>query len=211
MLYLLAIPLLLATGTPAFSLVPRDYARPHALLARQNSSIDPSELPAQCQSSCTTTINLFSSCTQPTCLCTNTNGEEVAACMDCLVSVKGSDPQGNAQGAINDFNQACAGTGITSISLSPNSTQIGTATGTATGVATGLATGTAIATNPTGTQATGSPLTATSSITATSTSIGTAGSGGSTGPSKSGAAIGKKSLGRVLEIGVASALVVLML
>ena len=44
----------------AFSLVPRDYARPHALLARQNSSIDPSELPAQCQSSCTTTVNLFS-------------------------------------------------------------------------------------------------------------------------------------------------------
>ncbi|KAJ7484798.1 hypothetical protein B0H11DRAFT_2018774 [Mycena galericulata] len=79
-----------------------------ALVAPRN--INASLVPAACTSACQPALSAQSTCsTNLTCLCTNTNGNSFAQCIDCVV---GTDPDSLAQsageGVLSDYTGKCA-------------------------------------------------------------------------------------------------------
>ncbi|KAF8829716.1 hypothetical protein HHX47_DHR2000289 [Lentinula edodes] len=80
---------LLASNVAASSLLERTSSAFDILIARQSTSsgIDPSEIPTQCETQCTTVLNTISACTTDSCICTTTNANEMESCVNCLVSL----------------------------------------------------------------------------------------------------------------------------
>ncbi|KAH7868616.1 uncharacterized protein C8R40DRAFT_1074666 [Lentinula edodes] len=80
---------LLASNVAASSLLERTSSAFDILIARQSTSsgIDPSEIPTQCETQCTTVLNTISACTTDSCICTTTNADEMESCVNCLVSI----------------------------------------------------------------------------------------------------------------------------
>ncbi|KAJ3730395.1 hypothetical protein EV361DRAFT_892014 [Lentinula raphanica] len=67
----------------------RAYNALDVLIPRQSSTsgIDPSDIPTQCQSQCTTVLNTISTCTTVSCVCTTDNANEMESCVNCLISL----------------------------------------------------------------------------------------------------------------------------
>jgi len=122
---------------------------PAHAVARQTTGFDPSNLPPACQSPCLV-INTMTNCaTSLSCLCTSTIGNNLQTCMDCLVTVVPS-VQVDAQSALDAFNEGCAGTGVSSLTLSSGLATSTAATPSAGSPTTGSSTaGTSIAGSPT--------------------------------------------------------------
>jgi len=216
-LVLAIVSLSLAASTQAS----QSYAGSLSLLARQSGPLDPSTLPAQCQPSCTPIFGVLNTCTDATCLCTSTNGQNLENCMDCLISIT-ETAEAEAQTVIDDYNNECieAGAKVSPLSLLPGGTSAGTSAGTAsTSVVVASATSTAPALTATGTGKTTEssvffslPSTASGEA---ATSTGTSGSGSSSNPFRNGAPAGGKRLGvwgvlGVFGVGLISAAVVLV-
>jgi len=213
MVYLLALvpPVLLAASAQASTLLARNYDGLHVILARQSSPpLDPSQFPPACQPMCTPIVNELNTCTSASCLCTNTNGQNLQSCMDCVIGIAPSE-QALAQTVIDDFNTECAvaGISITPLSLSGSATS-----GGASASATTTATAPPYSFTPT-TTSTPPVATTSSPSTGAATTTGSGGSGGSSNPLVKGAALGGKRLGTwgvvgVFGTGLASAVVLLM-
>ncbi|KAJ4490815.1 hypothetical protein J3R30DRAFT_3425474 [Lentinula aciculospora] len=116
----------LASTVVASELRERTYHAFDVLIPRQSSSsgIDPSEIPTQCQSQCTTVLNTISACTTDSCICTTTNANDLESCVNCLVSL---DPtaemieEGNE--ILESLNEECVTvSGFPSLSVSASTT-----------------------------------------------------------------------------------------
>ncbi|EIN06873.1 hypothetical protein PUNSTDRAFT_54224 [Punctularia strigosozonata HHB-11173 SS5] len=123
--------LALAAFVPALVLATQTAAID--LLSRQNSGLDPSDLPAACQSTCATIVSALNTCTTDQCLCTNANTKAYAACLECLVADAGTGEE-TAESGIQQWIDTCNLEGFT-VSSVAISTSAGTATGSATGSA----------------------------------------------------------------------------
>jgi len=214
----LVIVLSLAASTRAFALESRGYASSLALLARQTSGpLDPSTLPSQCQPSCTPIFGVLNTCTDATCLCTNTNGQNLENCMDCLIGVSGA-AQGGAQTVIDDFNNECAqsGANVTPLSLLPGGTSAGTTSTSVVSATRTVAASTATATaTGTGKITQSSVFFSLPSTASGGAATGTGTSGSGSNPFTNGGPVGGKHLGvggvlGVFAVGLVSAVAVLV-
>jgi len=89
------------------------------LLSRQNSGVDPSDIPSQCESECTDIVNAVNDCTTNACFCTSSNGSDMEDCMNCLVGLNPTSQEEQiAQTTLDDFNNQCSGLGLPTLTLS---------------------------------------------------------------------------------------------
>ncbi|KAJ7488303.1 hypothetical protein FB451DRAFT_1553728 [Mycena latifolia] len=121
----------LAVLAPIFlSLLPASAAA--AVLTSRN--INPSLVPAACNTTCQPAISAQSTCGDDLkCLCTNTNGNSFAQCIDCVAGTVAGDTlaQSAAEGVLSEYTRKCTqnNTPISSLSLSLSGTSA-TPTGT---------------------------------------------------------------------------------
>ncbi|KIM60991.1 hypothetical protein SCLCIDRAFT_26166 [Scleroderma citrinum Foug A] len=157
----------------------------NALGARQ-TGFDPSQLPSQCQSSCSVITQMSSaSCeTDLSCLCSSSISSGLQSCMTCLVKAEPS-VESSASGALTSYNEACG----TSLS-------IGSSSGGSSGGSSSGGSSSASASSPSSTSTSGG------------SSSGSSGSSGSSSPlaSKSGDAVGLRMTVGGLAAGIAAAL-----
>jgi len=140
-------------------------AKASALLARsptpsslQARYVNPSEFPTQCQSPCLPIIDALNTCTSKTCICTNTNGQYVETCGDCVLTVNPTPTeQAQVQYVLDYYTDYCFAAGIpvtplsisvSGIVLTPSSSAAAAGGGAATAAATKAAT--TSTTNPLG-------------------------------------------------------------
>jgi len=133
---------LVISGAAALSVrspLPRPFA---TLRNRQTAGLDPSDIPAQCQTPCGPVVADLQTCTNDTCVCTASVRNDYQTCLNCF----GSISTGNAnlvtaiQAAATDFNNACSSEGFTIIPLTVpggtggGATSVGSGAASATGV-----------------------------------------------------------------------------
>ncbi|KAH7907438.1 hypothetical protein BJ138DRAFT_1116704 [Hygrophoropsis aurantiaca] len=63
------------------------FAVDSRVIASNVDIINPSVIPAQCQSTCNSVINTLNTCTIDVC-CTNETGSQAEACIDCIVALE---------------------------------------------------------------------------------------------------------------------------
>ncbi|KZP10327.1 hypothetical protein FIBSPDRAFT_858669 [Athelia psychrophila] len=114
-----------------------------ASLGRRQPGISPSDLPAACQSGCTTILTTITSCNSNitsglACICTSANVASLQSCVNCIVSSSSLSAAEAEEGSslIKSFNAECVGKGIASLTVSSASAS---ATGSTTGSAAGAA------------------------------------------------------------------------
>ncbi|KAI0795871.1 hypothetical protein C8Q75DRAFT_802943 [Abortiporus biennis] len=118
---------LLVSQANAFTLQTREDASMN-LVARQLSSLDPSQIPSQCKSQCSSIVSTLSdtSCQASTsCLCTESNNKNLANCFDCLLPlINDQSEQTLAQSSLKNFEDQCnaAGFSLSSITVTPGKT-----------------------------------------------------------------------------------------
>ncbi|KAF5367919.1 hypothetical protein D9758_004366 [Tetrapyrgos nigripes] len=102
--------------------------------APSSSSLDPSQFPSQCQSSCTTIINSLNGCTTDSCICTSDNASGMSSCVNCLVNIApDSDSlKSEGQNLLDQFNAECASFNLPSLAVgsTPSASSGGSATPT---------------------------------------------------------------------------------
>ncbi|KIP02826.1 hypothetical protein PHLGIDRAFT_130526 [Phlebiopsis gigantea 11061_1 CR5-6] len=127
---LVLLSLVFAAGEAAASAVTsRNYALHGLLQARQGSLIDPSDIPSQCQSICTTMVTVFNSCSEDSskCLeiCQNSVMSSVSQCLSCSVRAQGGTEAlvTQAQQALDELEDTCnqAGEPVNSFTVSGGS------------------------------------------------------------------------------------------
>ncbi|KAM5545603.1 hypothetical protein V8D89_000641 [Ganoderma adspersum] len=140
-------------------------ASPLAALLKRQSTLDPSQVPAQCQSTCTPVINSLNTCTDLTCLCADTVNKGLYNCLECALSLQpDASLLSEAQSSLTQYEQACTqgGVAVTPLTLTLPNGAAPTATGssgthtTAAGSVIGT---TAAGTAPAGTVGTAAPVT----------------------------------------------------
>lgn len=110
-----AFAALAAAASSAASSVP--------LAARQ---LDPSTFPAACQSTCNGVLGTINACTDVACMCTTSNDQALAACVDCILGSDGTTPQpslvAQAQSILDNFQNTCAqgGASVPALTASPS-------------------------------------------------------------------------------------------
>ncbi|KAJ3478406.1 hypothetical protein NLI96_g9779 [Meripilus lineatus] len=111
---------LLATSASAFDIGDAKSGIASALHHRSiyARQINPSDVPAECQSQCAATVDVLNSntCVTASCLCTTTINQGFASCLSCVAA---GDPTlvAQAQQAIASYEDACASAGIPVASL----------------------------------------------------------------------------------------------
>ncbi|PIL34682.1 hypothetical protein GSI_03462 [Ganoderma sinense ZZ0214-1] len=60
---------------------------PLAALLKRQSTLDPSQIPPQCQSQCTGVVNSLNTCTDLTCLCADAVNKGLYNCLECALSL----------------------------------------------------------------------------------------------------------------------------
>ncbi|KAK2462178.1 hypothetical protein APHAL10511_005810 [Amanita phalloides] len=151
---------------------------------RQSGSIPISELPRQCQKICTPAINALNSisqkCSSATCICTKTVDSSFQGCIDCIVKI---DPAGDVVSTLKqlaaEYNELCAGTKVSSLSVVvPSTTTSSTTTKTSSSkhTSTGKTSSKSTATTSTTSSSTTSTTSSESYPTSTSTPSTTIGS-----------------------------------
>ncbi|KDQ52510.1 hypothetical protein JAAARDRAFT_40111 [Jaapia argillacea MUCL 33604] len=111
-----AVALLAAASAQASVLAARSpFAPLHALSSRQTTGLNPADLPAQCQTQCAAIVAVLNTCTTISCLCSTTNDQSLANCVDCIYAAGGStaDLQTQAQAILTSYAQECAAGGVT--------------------------------------------------------------------------------------------------
>ncbi|KAK7434533.1 hypothetical protein VKT23_020141 [Stygiomarasmius scandens] len=90
--------------------------------ADAGTTLDPSQFPSQCQTSCTTIINSLNNCDSESCICSSDNAKGMESCVNCLVSIApdSASLQSEGKGLIDQFNTECSSFNIPSISISPS-------------------------------------------------------------------------------------------
>ncbi|KAI1793646.1 hypothetical protein LXA43DRAFT_999796 [Ganoderma leucocontextum] len=88
-------------------------AGPLAALLKRQSTLDPSQIPAQCQSACASTVNTLNTCADVNCLCTDAINTGLYNCLECALGLS-SDAGllSEAQTSLTQFEQTCAEAGV---------------------------------------------------------------------------------------------------
>ncbi|KAJ7722648.1 hypothetical protein DFH07DRAFT_286407 [Mycena maculata] len=102
-----------------------------ALVPRQSSVLDPSQIPSQCQDACNSVVNDANTCTTFRCICTPQNDADVLSCVDCVLSANHSGPViVNGQDILNQYASECNLNNVSVSSLSASG--VATVTGIST-------------------------------------------------------------------------------
>ncbi|KAF8239852.1 hypothetical protein L208DRAFT_1385462 [Tricholoma matsutake] len=116
MLLLLALFVLSPTSGAAVSLSLSPFNSLHQLHSRQTSTLNPSTIPAQCQSRCnlvTTTVTGCQNSTNPTCGCSMGVEAGFVDCLNCLISLAPSQTLvSSEQQYVDQFVQVCNSYGV---------------------------------------------------------------------------------------------------
>jgi len=98
-------------------------ARTSGLFLRQ---VDPSQYPPQCQSTCSNILDTINACTTVACMCTASNNQALASCVDCILGSDGTDPSSSlvaqAQSILDNFESTCAqgGSPVATLQVTPS-------------------------------------------------------------------------------------------
>lgn len=95
------------------ALVPRSRC---GLAARQLEALDPSILPAQCETHCSSIVETINtSCASTTCPCTTNTQNHLVECLNCVVSLAPgvSEVYTQAQASLDGLEENCRGAGRT--------------------------------------------------------------------------------------------------
>ncbi|KAI0072252.1 hypothetical protein K474DRAFT_417357 [Panus rudis PR-1116 ss-1] len=95
----------------------------HLLLGRQTSTFDPSDIPAQCQVDCATTVQVFNGTTcaaSVSCFCTETVNTGFKVCLECMLDQIPNDTAllNQANQALSQYELACSAEGAPLSTLS---------------------------------------------------------------------------------------------
>ncbi|KAJ8502924.1 hypothetical protein ONZ45_g11316 [Pleurotus djamor] len=107
--FLLAVPFAQATPTPNANIA-------GSLVARQGGflSLNLTQVPSQCSSQCGVTSRLKDCGVDPSCICTDQNSDDIAACLKCFVDNDGKTlPMASGQKNMDTFTTECAAAGVT--------------------------------------------------------------------------------------------------
>ncbi|KAF8637179.1 hypothetical protein AX17_002992 [Amanita inopinata Kibby_2008] len=115
--------------TPTEALLNRLHEIHHSPQKRQTSGGDAvplSDFPSQCQAGCAPAVTAINTCTSAACICNPTVAKSLQQCVNCSVNAV-PDPSvvQSGQQVLDTYDNLCAGSGLTSLSLtvgSPNPT-----------------------------------------------------------------------------------------
>ncbi|KAJ7123885.1 hypothetical protein C8R43DRAFT_1031812 [Mycena crocata] len=94
-------------------------SRVGALIHRQSSTFDPSQIPLGCQDVCSSVVDNANTCTTFQCLCTPKNDAAVLSCVNCVISFNHSGPAIiDGQDILNQFASQCNLNNVSVSSLS---------------------------------------------------------------------------------------------
>ncbi|THU82038.1 hypothetical protein K435DRAFT_972104 [Dendrothele bispora CBS 962.96] len=131
----LALASFASAGTLRLSIRENPNARSlRGLLARQSdsSTLDPSDLPPQCQSQCTSSVSLLNDCTSGgACGCSTTDIDGLETCFNCLGNLV-PDEKDQLDESLDEYKSACVSSDSSSsdggFSFSDTATGFATAT-----------------------------------------------------------------------------------
>ncbi|KAJ8522239.1 hypothetical protein ONZ45_g1175 [Pleurotus djamor] len=110
----LAVCLFFLASASASAVIARSADELAGLLRRQ-TSISYGDIPAGCQSSCSSMVSTINSCSSLSCFCTSSVASSFESCVYCSYNLMPTASQrSNGQALLDTYNSACSGTGISS-------------------------------------------------------------------------------------------------
>ncbi|TBU45383.1 hypothetical protein BD309DRAFT_718355 [Dichomitus squalens] len=183
-------------------------AFPLAAIIRRQTGFDPSQIPAQCQSDCSTAVTAINTCTDVSCLCSTSTNQGLYTCLECALSLSpDASTLSQSQESLDNYEETCdqAGVNVTPLSLTlPSGGASATATATAAPISsTAVTGGSTPSTVKVSVTFNGGSTAATATATSPANTADTASSASSTGgASKNGNPLGGNGAG---AIGVSTA------
>ncbi|KAI0755533.1 hypothetical protein C8Q74DRAFT_1210594 [Fomes fomentarius] len=131
-----SVALLAGQGDRA-ALTTRSRSALAGLLSRQTTGFDPSDIPAQCQSDCSTVVSALNSCVDVSCLCSENTNRGLYTCLECALAI---EPDASllqqGQSSLEDYQSSCkqAGVSVTPLVLTlPSGASATSGTGSSAG------------------------------------------------------------------------------